>query len=69
MIKNNEDIIMLKVDRNLIELTRTLTGKRFPLIEAELSNLINIQLEEVLRRYAMENKHSILVGRRLDNGI
>ena len=63
MIKNNEDIIMLKVDRNLIELTRTLTGKRFPLIEAELSNLINIQLEEVLRRYAMENKHSILVGR------
>ena len=63
MIKNNEDIIMLKVNRNDLQLIRTISGVRYPLIEAELTNLINLHLEEVLRRYAMDKKHSILVGR------
>lgn len=67
MNKDNEDFIILKVDRILLNRIRSIAGTRYPEIEKNLSDLINLEMSEVLRRYAIEKHVSILPGR--DYGI
>jgi len=63
MIEKDKDFLILTVDKDLLERLRVISGKGFPLIEKNLSELMNLEMSELLLRYAMGKKVTILAGK------